>query len=187
MPVVATVVTGDVPFDGSQPVSKDGDGAPYADCTSVNRYDVDKQIFMLPVSSPDGFNGDTAAFVQLAAPTEIWMHDWTVARLEGRPNVPDPTPEDPNWVFLRATPELHVIGLAPGSESPLYRISGTYVYGRKTAPDSFYQTVVYPVQQAVEKDAFPRTVTANQLEKGLSDVTGGGGGPVGGPAFGKPR
>lgn len=159
------------------------------DTMLVSRYPVEQHVYMMPITSPSGFANQTAAFVQLAAPTMAWAFDWTIMREGSRPAVPDPTPIDTNWVLLYATPEPMMVTVGVDGVTPVYRLSGTYVYGRKTAPSQIYDAVNFPRPPWVA-DVYQRGVSSSSLQKGLSDSAGGGGAaaspgvpyvPTGGP------
>lgn len=96
----------------------------------VQRYEKDKQRWMMPVTSPDGFDGDSVAFVQLAGETILWIVDWTGEKSGNAPSVPDPNLDDENWVLLDEHIEPAMLLKRPSGEI-VYRISGTYTYGCK--------------------------------------------------------
>lgn len=104
----------------------------FTDYEVVNRYENPQHRYMLGITSPSGFNGQSAAFVQLASPTLLWVSDWTALKWNGMPTIPDPTSQDDTWVLLAKyyQPAMLVINPADG-QTPGYRISGTYVYGKK--------------------------------------------------------
>lgn len=145
----------------------------FMDLMYCNRYEGDAHRWMLGISSPNGFQGASTAFVQLAAPTLLWICDWTVAQYNTVPQVPDPFSVGSEWVLLDMHVEPAMLGLAPDGGSPLYRISGTYVFGHKN-PGNFsnYQTspfaiAAFPKPQWMA-DTFTRTVPAASLTAGLA-------------------
>ncbi len=187
--------TGELQVDYSATGVNDETGAAHTvDTMMYSCYPAEQQVYMLPVTSPDGFAGQTCAFVQLAAPTLAWVFDWTIMREGSQPAIPDPTPQDTDWVLLCATPEPMMQTVQIDGNTPVYRMSGTYVYGRRTAPANPYTAVCYPRPPWVA-NVFPRNVQTTLLEKGLSDTTAGGTGggtvspgypnvPTGGPVRG---
>lgn len=94
------------------------------------RYESDGQRWMMPVCSPNGFDGDSVAFVQLAGGTLLWIIDWTAEKAGNAPSIPNPTLEDENWVVLDKHIEPAQLTKFPDN-TIVYRISGTYVYGCK--------------------------------------------------------
>lgn len=144
----ATIHIGVIPQtdDLAQLVEEDQDTSIWADYVIRNRFEKDKHIYMMPISSPDGFSPNQqqaspggslvntqtaqfAAFVQLASPTLLWIADWTAARFKIPPNIPDPNVRDQRWVLMDEHLEPGIITTGPDGVTALYRISGTYVYG----------------------------------------------------------
>lgn len=110
----------------------------FTDYMVNNRYARDDHIYMLPTTSPSGVSA-RPAFVQLAQTTVLWLADWTAAKLNEQPEIPNPTlttglthsptANEQNWVTMDQHLEPANIGIGPDGVTPLYRISGTYVYG----------------------------------------------------------
>jgi hypothetical protein len=108
----------------------------WTDYVIHSRYEKDLHRYMLPVSSPGGFQGASVAFVQLAAPTILWVIDFTAARASVQPNIPDPDPgSNSAWVLLDEHVEPSMIEVTPDAQTPVYRFSGTYIYGHRN-PDT---------------------------------------------------
>jgi hypothetical protein len=151
-----------------------------------NRYENDKRVCMMPIASPNGFQGASAAFVQLASPTLLRLVDWTMLQSgDANLSIPDPNPVDPNWVLLDVMPETRSLVVTAGGD-PVYRISGTYVYGHRNPPANVFDAVQWgrPPWMA---DIFERVVnTAEELVQGLADIQGGTGGGGGNPYPGQP-
>jgi hypothetical protein len=152
---------------------------PAADATSIfDDYEIrskflkQRQTWMLPVAKPTGFGGQSAAFVQLAAPTLVWVCDWTVRKTGAPPEVPDPTSRDPNWVFLYELWEPNMIELNADGATPTYRLSGCYLYGAKTPQSETYLDVKFPRPPWMD-DVFPRTIGRERLVAALSEPAGG--------------
>lgn len=102
----------------------------FTDYYIVQRYEKDKQRWMMPVTSPDGFDGDSVAFVQLAGETLLRIVDWTAERAGNAPPVPEPESQDSNLVLLDDHTEPAMLQKHPDG-TLVYRISGTYFYGFK--------------------------------------------------------
>lgn len=151
------------------------------------RYERDKHIYMMGVTSPNGFNGASVAFAQLAAPTILWIVDWTAARSNEKPSLPDNTPYSNNWILLDEMIETDEITVAADGTTPEYRISGTYVYGCINPTPQLISSVSFgrpPWLQPV----FNQSVPTSLLEKGLIDspsstITPPSGGLTGGVAI----
>jgi hypothetical protein len=153
-------------------------GGPWTDYMVFNRYTDNVHTYQLPVTSPDGFGGDTAAFVQLAAGTLVLAVEWTAARWGAQPYIPDPDLSNSDWVFLGKKPETAMAPLGPDGVTPLYRISGTYFYGHRKPDPKTLPNMVFP-RPAWCQDAFDRSVPASILKQGIIDGGGKGGGKGG--------
>lgn len=142
---------------------QDDDGGLWTDYMVTNRYESDKHVYMLPIASPEGFAGNSAAFVQLAAPTTLWICEWTVCRARLKPKVPSSAPPR-YWVLLdeHLTPAMITVG--PDGSTPLYRISGRYVYG---ATNPSRVRVSHPLPPWLA-NTFNRSVDNNQFITGIS-------------------
>lgn len=116
----------------------------YMDYRIQSRYEKDPHVYMMPVSYPTSpaYGLSTApastplgtttsvSFVQLAAPTLIWLVDWTCSRANKKPDIPDPRiSSEFGWVLLDEQYEPYMIAVGADGISPVWRISGTYVYG----------------------------------------------------------
>lgn len=106
----------------------------YTDYTINHRYEKSRHTYMLPISSPSGFQGNSVAFVKLASEVLLWICDWTACRWSAPPTVPNSEPTDSNWILLDELMEPAMITVAADGVTPLYRLSGTYIYGH-TNPD----------------------------------------------------
>ena len=130
-------------------------------------------------SNPIGVN--SVAFVQLAQPTLLWIADWSAARFNIQPTAPDPTPADPDWVLLDVHLEPSMLILAADAITPLYRLSGTYIYGHKNPAANTFDNINFSRPPWLS-DSFNRTMPNTFLQQGLIDlslVTGSAGGSVG--------
>ena len=127
---LADIVIGQVKqFDNEGEYDPPTDGI-FDDYVVINRFEKDRQIYALGVTSPSGFNGASVAFVQLASPTLLWIADWTAQKTGAQPEVPDPEAVDLTvWMLLDEHVEPRTIELRPDGATPIYRISGTYFYG----------------------------------------------------------
>ena len=106
-------------------------GGIFTDYAVENRWEADGQIFMMPVTSPEGFDGDQVSFVKLAAGTMLWIVDWTAEKAGEAPSIPNPDLEDANIVLMDKHFYPAQLLKAGADGSVLYRMSGTYVYGFK--------------------------------------------------------
>ena len=167
----ANVVIAPIPPDdllGKYADSAAGPGI-YIDYTVRCRYLSCKRRYMLGITSPNGFQGQSAAFVQLAAPTLLWVADWTALRAVLQPEPPDSDPRDPNWILLDENYEPAQLAVYDDGVSPAYRISGTYVYGCKLPETQVVRNVSYP-RPAWLDDAFDRTIPISALIQGIIKV-----------------
>ncbi len=189
MPEQPDVVIGSVPFDPEPsrfagPLAGDNQKSIYADYMIINRYERDQHTYMMGVTLPDGSPSSAAngikkvAFVQLALPTMMWIIDWTAAKFNGIPDVPDPTPSNSDWVILDIHVETPNIMLNPGDGvTPYYRVNGTYYYGFTEPTDDLLKGVVFPRPPWLE-DVFIRLISINKLDRSLTEpVIRAGAGP----------
>jgi hypothetical protein len=178
--IVAYVETGEIAFDDEDTVWSDDGGGVYADYLMSNRYVDDPNTYMMAIASPAGFNGQQAAFVQLAAPTLTVACDWTACHTDSPPVIPDTTPADSNWVFLGKTPETVMPGVAVDGKTPIYRIKGTYFYGYKGPWTESLVVAVFP-RPPWQQDVYQRTIPTSARDTSLT-LTGGTAGGGSAPA-----
>lgn len=140
------VTYGQVPFDDNLgKYVQDPTGAIYTDYQIINRYEKSQHRYMLGVTSTGGFAGGTAAFVQLANPTLLWISDWTASRVGVPPEIPDPflSAIQSGWVLLDEMVEPVSVVLISDGVNPIYRISGTYVYGKLNPSTILLNDIAY--------------------------------------------
>lgn len=134
----------------------------FTDYFIENRFEVDGQIYMMPVTSPNGFDGDQVAFCKLAASTMLWIVDWTAEKVGAMPSIPNPDLEDSNIVAIDKV--FYPAQLEKFSDgSVVYRVSGTYVYGFKN-PNS--ATLYYGRPPWMSKD-IDCSMSASQFADGI--------------------
>lgn len=149
-----------------------------------SRYETDKHRYMAGITSPGpiGTTGPltivggaaptpTVAFFQLAAPTKLWIVEWTACRYNVEPDVPDPnittSPGTQNpWILLDVILEPGMVVIARDGESPMYRISGTYVYGNQT-PNAKSILDVNFTRPPWLNDIFQRKIPITVLQQNL--------------------
>lgn len=137
----------------------------YTDYTVHNQYLSNPGLWYLGVTSPEGFQSLSTATVQTSTATLLWVCDWTASKLNNKPNIPSPKPTDANWELLSSFVEPYQIVVAADGRTPLYRISGIYVYGHKNPP----QAVLSYGRPPWLQDVFDRTVVTTQLQGKLLD------------------
>ncbi len=142
------------------------DGGPYADYKVRNRYEKDRHRYALGITSPNGFQNQSVAVVQLASPTLLLVSEWTVCRATSKPKIPDPESVDSRWVLLDDHYAPFMLGLAPDGESAIYRISGVYVYACLNPSALTAQDLAYPRAPWMQ-DVFDRSVQPGELQAGL--------------------
>lgn len=153
----ATVYFGEIVADDDLGAYAELDDGIYTDYFIKNRYEYQRRICMMGVTDtyPESTES-SAAFVQLAAPTLLWVADWTASRLGGKPTLPSPTAgitgSSNNWVLLHEHYEPAMISLGADGQSLLYRISGTYVYGSKDPSIDTSEDMSYPVPPWLDTD-----------------------------------
>jgi len=167
--VTEGVVTPDDQFAGyvTQPTPQ----TVFTDYVVNSRFEKDFHRYMLGMTTPTGFVRGTAAFVQLAAPTLLWVVDWTACRTAVMPVIPSTVTYDRNWVLLDEHVEPSMLTLAPDGVTPVYRISGTYVYGHQNPNLLINRNVYYPRPPWMQ-NRFARTVPDAAYETFVIDANG---------------
>lgn len=174
----ANVVVEDFVFDDEQGrYLDDGENKSILDdWVILNRYEKDLHRYMLGITSPGGFNGESVAFVQIAAPTLLWIAEWTMSRYGSQcPPYPSPALNNPDWVLLDEHYEEPDISASADGITGLYRISGVYVFGKRTPNADTNKDMSFPRPPNLE-DVFDRTVPDNAKTKNLIENVGAGGG-----------
>ena len=163
-----TVNTGVVEKDTTVRYQEEPTPSIYVDYQVNNHFERDHHIYMAGMTSPTPFNGQSVAFFQLAAPTLLWIADWTTARFFQQPDIPDPNAVSSEWILMDGHFVLHDIKPAKDGISPLFRITGTYVFGIKNPGSTFTDGIVYPKPAwlSVEND-LPRTIEIEKLKPGI--------------------
>lgn len=164
----ATVTVGTVGPDDEEASYIENIGT-FADYMVNCHYEKNKHVYMMPLTSPKGFQGDSVAFVQLANPTLMLVADWTAFKLNEVPDIPNPDPVSLGspWIHLHSqfTPAMITVG-TDGS-TPLYRISGTYYYGHKRPDEISIKDLRFPMPPWLEPLDFSRKVPDNVLNSNL--------------------
>jgi len=169
----ATVTIGEVPIeDQNAKVVENSDGVD-VEYLVRSRYEFDGRRHMLGISSPGGFLNKSVAFVQLSAPTLLWLASWTAARIGRPPDVPDPVSQDPNWVLLDVIPEVPQMVLARDGVSAWYRISATYVYGHQAPGSNVFALMQFPKPPWID-GSVPRVIPADAIKPDILMGAGGG-------------
>lgn len=173
-----TIVVGEIAFtDENALFQSTDDSAQYTDYYIANKYEGDLHRYMMGVTSPGGFRGASVAVCQLANSTLLWISEWTACRFKTKPEIPNPESLDSNWVLLDIMPETVQEVVGPDGVTPLWRISGIYVYGNTNPAANIFTNVVFPRPPWL-KDNYPRVFPLSQLQQGLIDTSTGGGKPI---------
>lgn len=144
--------------------------AVWTDYVITSRYEKDHHRYMLGNTSPDGFagNSDTVSFVQLANSTLLWIVDWTACREKEKPKIPFPEQfSSSKWITLDEQFETGMIGVGPDGVTPIYRISGTYIYGHKSPNKFTNRDMQFPQPPWLKQGAFNREVDDGMFEHGI--------------------
>ncbi len=163
----APVITiGKVSIDGRTEFTRQPTGI-INDYRIRNRYEKDGHIYTIGLTSPGGFLNATTAFCQLSAPTLLWVCDWTACRFDGIPPIPvaQPLPNS-NWVLLDEHYEPGMIEVAVDGSTPVYRISGTFVYAAKNPAITLLSDIRFSRPPWLN-DVFQKTVSIGNTTRGL--------------------
>lgn len=158
---VGTILPDD--FNAQYQKTSNADRSIWTDFVVQNRYESDKHLYMLPLASPartDTFteNSNGVAFVQLAAPTLLWISDWTATRTNEKPLIPNVDTGDADWITLDEHYEPDMVTVAPDGVTPIYRISGTFVYGHRNPGQASLSDINFGRPPWL-KDVYPRTLS----------------------------
>lgn len=165
-PPTVSIITAPLTTDEDANYEEQVDGI-FSDYLVVHRYEKDPQKYMVPVTSPTGFQGQSCAFVQLAAPTLLWIADWTAKKSGDLPEIPDPNLNDPNWVLLDDHYDLNSVELLADGMTAEYRISGTYVYGHRNPDAQTHLNLLFPQPPWIRSGFLSRTIPASRLKQGI--------------------
>lgn len=170
-PNVSIVIGNITPDDQSAHYIPDvgDDVVVWTDYVVHNHYKRNRSRYVLGVTAEEGFNGDTAAFVQLSKGYLIWICDWSVEKIGESPDIPNPTPQDNRWRLLSDSLQANDVELNPDGESVTYRISGTYIYGNKKPDDNTFSEVDYPIPPWINPDVVDDSDLTND---DLDDIVG---------------
>lgn len=161
-----------VSMDDTQSALVD-DGMPgdftWGDYVIKNHYEKDGHRYMLPVTSPTGLNGTTVSFVQLGSPTLLWISDWTASRAGTKPYIPPPLANDPDWILLDEHLEPEMIVVVGDAQTPVYRISGTYVFGHTNPSANLNDNCNWARPPWLDNSYFDRTIPADLYQTNLID------------------
>ena len=176
----ATITSYDIPDGDPEALYTDSgpDQSIWTDYMINSRYEKDRHTYMIPIASPTGFANVGAAFCQLAKPTLLWIVDWTACRFNEQPDIPSPLlvtglvtgngalPDF--WILLDEHYEPAMVTLGADGVTPLYRLSGTYVYGCTDPSTVTTNDITFP-RPPWMLDALPagRGMPINKLTGGL--------------------
>jgi hypothetical protein len=163
----AVINVGDLEIDDtlSKFSNEDEDGGVVTTDYEIRaRYEHNRGIYACGLTSPKGFKNNTTAFVQIHVPVLIWYVDWTASMTDKMPIPPKATPTGEfatNWVLMDDVYEPANVLLLPDGVTPVYRLSGTYVYGCRKAKKDPSQHVTFPLPTFIENSIdriFPGSV-----------------------------
>lgn len=126
----------------------------------------------------------SVSFVQLCNPTLIWKADWTAARYNSKPYIPSAQIGGTDWVLLEECIDPGMITVGPDGATPLYRISGTYVFAHTHPNAKLNKNVEFNIPPWVDVNFFnrevpdemfkPRIITNNTTPPPSDQGEGGG-------------
>lgn len=149
----------------------------WEDYVVISHFMRSENVYMMGLTSPRSFQGDSVAFCQLASPTLLWVCDWTAARWGKQPVIPSTVSQNANWIFMYKANELRDVKPAADGKIALYRISGTYVYGHRNPnadPDSVNEISFPRPPWLIDTLTAGRRVPPNSLQKNIIDAATGG-------------
>ena len=149
---------------------KDGDSPGiFTDYIVRTTLEDDRHIYMMGQTSPEKFQGKTVGFVQLASHTILKIVDWTACKALSKPKIPDPTPSNDDWILLDVIPETYGLSVTADGTTPVFRISGVYVYGHTNPPDSVFDLLEWPSPPWLDSNGIDRSVSKNLFDSTIVD------------------
>ncbi len=170
------VTVSSVTYDGTQAKYQltDTDGI-ITDYIVRNKYHKNLGIYMNGVTSPTPFNGASVAFIQLSNPTLLWIAHWTACKAGAQPECPSKFPLDTQWILLYEYLESVKIETLADGQSPLYRLSGLYIYGHQSPDESTVKNISFPLPPYLQP-VFDRGMPENKMVVGILDGSPSGDG-----------
>ena len=166
----ATITVGTVTQDDAD-AEFESDYTPgiFTDYFLTNRYEKDHHRYMMGITSPNGFQSQKAAFVQLAESTLLCITEWTACKVGTQPEIPDPeTGTETDWVLLDEDYDLDMVNVMTDGDTLVYRITGYFVYGMRNPQDKTIKDVDYPRPPWLDVDPSEKVQPEDRLKKDLS-------------------
>ncbi len=161
------VVVNTITYDGTPANYKlTGADGLITDYIVRNKYHKNLGIYMNGVTSPTPFNGASVAFIQLSNPTLLWIAHWTACKAGAQPESPSSTTVDTNWVLLYEYLEPVKIETVADGQTPLYRLSGLYIFGHKSPDETLVKNISFPLPPYLQP-VYDRTMPDNKMEIGI--------------------
>lgn len=178
------------PSDYDAKFIEDGSQNVYLDYRIESKYEKDYHAYMMPTAkwqplepkvkkkegatiSASYAQDPTVSFVQMAAPTLLWIVDWSCSRINEKPKIPNSTlAYNYGWILLAEHYEPAMMRIAADGVAPVWRISGTYVYGHVNPSLVCTDDIIFTrppwLEDFVERN-FPRELVVNGLIDLFSD------------------
>ncbi len=135
----------------------------------VNKYERDLHRYMMGITSPNGFQDASVAFVQLASPTLLWVAEWVASSIGGKPSIPDMSVRNPDWVLLDEWQIPGMVDVMKNGQTIYYPHAGVYVYGHKNPSSVMINDINYACPPWIEPSAITRNVEQQQLNPNMID------------------
>jgi hypothetical protein len=169
---IVNISVGEIPPDDTNSLfvnyGTNPDSYIYPDYKIKGRYFADGKRFALPVTNPEGFNGNTVVIVQLAPKLLLWVVDWTAFRNNECPAYPDyQNPPDKRWVLLDEYWEPFSVTVGPDGNPPMYRLSGTLTYVCLKPSTITTNDLRFSIPPWLDPNQIPRTVPTTAATKGI--------------------
>lgn len=168
-PVVSVITANINPTDTAAEFNNPNsptDLAVWNDYKVLNRYEKDRHVYMMGITSPTPFQGRSVAFAKLAADTLLWISDWTASRLAIPPEIPKSTPPA-GWILIDEHMETHDTILMGDADTPIYRISGTYVYGCLNPSEEMVNNVKFGLAPYYQPGQIGRAISPSLLKPNI--------------------
>jgi len=143
-------------------------GTVYPDYKAKTRIEKDYHRYMMSITSPDGFQGAKTAFVQLGAPTQIKVVEFSCLGVGDIPDIPAPDLGG-NWVLLDEMIGEFIVVTAPDGNSSFYRVNGYYIYGCKVPNTLTHKDIQFPLAPWLTEQAVTRVIPNNKVVAGITE------------------
>lgn len=153
----------------------------FVDYMITNHYEKDHHKYMMPLTSPQKFQGKSVAVVQLAAPTLLMICNWSALSYGRQPKSPK-NDIGADWILLDEFCEPVMTNLAADGTTAIYRLNGTYVYANVNPSENLNTDCAFPrppwLEDVIDRKVPDDIFMAGLLTAGAATIAGAAAGAV---------